>query len=162
MGNLAQANVCKLKYLYTVPIMSNAVFGTVNATGLNISGILQATQIITTQPMQVSNLTATGNLTVRGNISGNVITAASVANSTGLIPYGQYNPDSQDVFYSTNQDTISFPPVHLEHEYDNDINKIVFYSYGNVLKSVITINSKDFKKYIVKLETSAAKLLYTR
>ena len=158
--------------------MSSASFGTVNATGINVTGILQATQIITTQPMQVSNLTSTGNatlgnvtasgtlgvtgtstlsnvtasgslgvtgnstlsnvtasgtlgvtgdVTVSGNIYGNVITVASVANSTGLIPYGQYQPDSQDVFYAANESKntltelvplFSQPLSHLEHEYN--------------------------------------------
>lgn len=44
--------------------MSSASFGTVNATGLNVTGVLQASEIRTTRPMQVSNLTATGPATV--------------------------------------------------------------------------------------------------
>jgi len=40
--------------------MSSASFGTVNATGMNVTGVLQAAEVRTTRPMQVSNLTATG------------------------------------------------------------------------------------------------------
>ena len=40
--------------------MSSASFGTVNATSMNVTGIVQASQIITTRPMQVSDLTITG------------------------------------------------------------------------------------------------------
>jgi len=42
--------------------MSSASFGTVNATGLNVTGLLQASQVITTKPMNVSNLVVSGNL----------------------------------------------------------------------------------------------------
>ena len=42
--------------------MSSASFGTVNATGLNVTGLLQASQVITTKPMRISNLVVTGNL----------------------------------------------------------------------------------------------------
>ena len=43
--------------------MSSASFGTVNATGLNVTGVLQASEVRTTRPMQVSNLTVTGAIT---------------------------------------------------------------------------------------------------
>ena len=48
--------------------MSSASFGTVNATGLNVTGILQASDIRTTQPMTVANLNLGGNVqvTVKG------------------------------------------------------------------------------------------------
>jgi hypothetical protein len=89
--------------------MSSASFGTVNATGLNVTGILQASQISTTQPMQVSNLTASGPVSIQGDltVSGNIYgtfanTVADVLNKTGLIPYGTVVPDSQDVFARVN------------------------------------------------------------
>jgi hypothetical protein len=54
--------------------MSSASFGTVNATGLNVSGILQASQVVTTKPIQVSNITATGAVDASMlNVSGTVV-----------------------------------------------------------------------------------------
>jgi len=66
--------------------MSSASFGTVNATGLNVSGILQASEIRTTQPVQVSNLTATG-LTSLANVavSGpSTLSSLSVSGATSV------------------------------------------------------------------------------
>ena len=48
--------------------MSSGNFGTVNATAMNVTGILQASQIITSRPMSVSNLTATGSISA-SNVS---------------------------------------------------------------------------------------------
>lgn len=63
--------------------MSSASFGTVNATGLNVSGILQASQVVTTKPIQVSNITATGAVDAsRLNVSGATVLAG--ANATSL------------------------------------------------------------------------------
>ena len=81
--------------------MSSGNFGTVNATGLNVTGILQASQIVTSKPMQVSNLSVggldlvdalnakanlvspsfTGNVSVSGNVaaSGMTINGNAVA-----------------------------------------------------------------------------------
>jgi len=62
----------------------SASFGTVNATGMNVTGILQANQVITTQPMSTSNLTVSNVLSVKTlGVSG----AASLANVTasGLV-----------------------------------------------------------------------------
>ena len=66
--------------------MSGASFGTVNATGLNVTGILQASEIRTTQPIQVSNLTATG-LTSLANVavSGpSTLSSLSVSGATSV------------------------------------------------------------------------------
>ena len=66
--------------------MSSASFGTVNATGLNVTGVLQASEIRTTQPVQVSNLTATG-LTSLSNVavSGpSTLSSLSVSGATSV------------------------------------------------------------------------------
>jgi hypothetical protein len=84
--------------------MSSASFGTVNATGLNVSGVLQASEIRTTQPVQVSNLTATGtatfsNVTVNGvltsqdgsiNLQGDVYVSGNVVAGGGVPSAVQY------------------------------------------------------------------------
>ena len=104
----------------------NAAFSSVAANNVNVTGILQASEIRTTRPMIVSNITATGTLSVNGNIitTGTVTgkTVESVLNSTGLVPTGLYEPDSQDIFYSENTDTgMCVLPVHLESEKNVDV-----------------------------------------
>jgi hypothetical protein len=75
--------------------MSSASFGTVNATGLNVTGVLQASEIRTTRPMQVSNLTSTGLATltnvaisgsVRGdlNVTGNIVAQGYVLGTNAI------------------------------------------------------------------------------
>jgi hypothetical protein len=59
--------------------MSTGNFGTVNATAINVTGILQAVQVITTEPMQVSNIIATGTLGVTGLAT---LSNATLANAT--------------------------------------------------------------------------------
>jgi hypothetical protein len=107
-----------------------------------VSGILQASQVVTTKPIQVSNITATGavdasrlnvsgasalgNVTVSGITTAGVINAVSVnasgsienvLNSTGLVPTGLYSPDAQDIFYSENTVTgMCVLPNHFESE----------------------------------------------
>ena len=61
--------------------MSSASFGTVNATAMNVTGVLQASESVTTRPMQVSNLLVSGtvsaeNIAVSGDLTlGSVVVA---------------------------------------------------------------------------------------
>ena len=67
--------------------MSSGNFGTVNATGMNVTGVLQASQIITSQPMQVSNLTATGSIisSSNTNVLNVLVKDLQVAIDTGMM-----------------------------------------------------------------------------
>ncbi len=108
--------------------MSSASFGTVNATGLNVAGVLQANQIVTTTPVQVSNIVSTGTVTannisaagtlgVTGNttlsnvlasgltnlanvkVTGSLLSASYVRDAvTGLVPYGTPTADARSVY----------------------------------------------------------------
>jgi hypothetical protein len=62
----------------------NAAFNSVAANNLNVTGILQASQINTTQPMAVTNITAAGSLGVTG-----ASTLAGVSASGALAVAGQ-------------------------------------------------------------------------
>ena len=72
----------------------NGVFNSVSANGMNVTGILQASQIVTTQPMQVSNLTAT-NLTLPGEVKGDLHVQGNVI--AGGYVYGPNGIDTQNL-----------------------------------------------------------------
>jgi hypothetical protein len=74
----------------------NGVFNNVSANGMNVTGILQASQIITTQPMQVSNVTVSGQIQSDLRVQGNVF-------ATGYVS-GQPNVDVQNLSARTVMD----------------------------------------------------------
>lgn len=63
----------------------NGVFNNVSANGMNVTGILQASQIVTTQPMQVSNLSLTGALNLTDVNAAGDLSVAGSSTLTGAV-----------------------------------------------------------------------------
>jgi hypothetical protein len=108
--------------------MSSASFGTVNATGLNVTGILQASEIRTTRPVQVSNLTSTGlttlsNLTVSGtatlsNLNVSMMSLASlyyIVQQTKLADLMKMFDEFEAVVQQTNEAYITYAAYKCEN-----------------------------------------------
>lgn len=119
--------------------MSSASFGTVNATGLNVTGVLQASQVVTTKPIQVSNIVSTGtvtanNISVSGEIKGDLHVQGNVI--AGGYVYGPNSIDTQNL-----TDRIALDPSQV---------------YGYTSTSTPNIDTQYFIKPIVA--TTAIKL----
>ena len=87
----------------------------------NSSGIDGDSLAIQGSPVISGDLSISGNVYVGGNVfTGITASVASVLNSTGLVPTGQYVPDSQDIFYAQNE-LITTPPAHVESKKNVDV-----------------------------------------
>ena len=85
------------------------------------SGIDGDSLAIQGSPAIIGDLSISGNVYVGGNVfTGITASIASVLNSTGLVPAGQYVPDSQDIFATQNAQLVS-PPAHTESEKTTNI-----------------------------------------
>ena len=90
----------------------------------NSSGIDGDSLAIQGSPVIQGDIFVSGNVYVGGNVfTDRKVLISDVLDSTGLVPTGQYVPDSQDVFNLQNSDSC-YPPAHFEIE--NDILMPIF------------------------------------
>lgn len=131
--------------------MSSASFGTVNATGLNVTGVLQASEIRTTRPVQVSNLTSTGlatltNVAISGSVQGNLnVTGNVIAQNINAIETQNTNDrlafNTDEVFARDSSTTRYVNPTHWLVKPINTVITVPLLDEEGVPTTVLTENT---------------------
>jgi hypothetical protein len=142
---------------------THVVTGTADVNVLNVSGTTTLNNVNIAGTAQYTNLSLPGTLSVTGtstlgdvNVSGliqneNEAWIKGVLNTTKMVPYGQYVPDSQDVFVLNNDGNV-IPPSCTERDYIvpipmfTDSSKTTYVNKG-------TTNPSDPKSVLVDFPT---------
>jgi hypothetical protein len=93
----------------------NGVFNNVSANGMNVTGILQASQVITTQPMQVSNLISTGNVSINGNLTMSLASLYYIVKQSKLADLMKMFDEFEAVIQQTNEAYITYAAYKCEN-----------------------------------------------